>query len=273
MKPRILPAISLYLSSSLLLCLSALPAAAQLAAPNAAGVSMGHMHLAVRDVDANKAFFVLLGGTPVQNGPLQLIQFPNMYVMLRKGEPTGGSVGSTVNHFGFQVRDMNEWLPKWKAAGLKMEPITRPTQVYLITPDDIRVEILEDKALKTSVAGHHIHFDLDTAAIPEMQAWYVKNFGAVAGKRGAFEAADLPGINLTFTKQAPGPIVPTKGRSVDHIGFEVKNLPAFITKLEASGIKMDRAYAKVPNSTVGIAFLTDPWGTYIELTEGLSPVN
>jgi catechol 2,3-dioxygenase-like lactoylglutathione lyase family enzyme len=249
------------------------PATAQLAAPNATGVSMGHMHLTVRDVEANTAFFALLGGVPVKNGPLQLIQFPNMYVMLRKGEPTGGSVGSVVNHFGFQVRDMNDWLPKWKAAGLKMEPITRPSQVYLITPDDIRVEVLEEKTLATPVAGHHIHFDADAATIPEMQAWYVKTFGAVKGKRGAFEAADLPGINLTFTKQAAGPLVPTKGRSVDHIGFEVKNLQAFIGTLEAAGVKMDRPYGKVPNSSVAIAFLTDPWGTYIELTEGLAPSN
>src|SRR3954467_1566333 len=109
------------------------PALAQLPAPNSAGVAMGHMHLTVRDVDANKHFFSLLGGTPVVNGPLQLIEFPGMYVMLRKGEPTAGSVGSTVNHFGFQVKKMQDWLPKWQAAGLKMEEITRPTQVFLRT--------------------------------------------------------------------------------------------------------------------------------------------
>ena len=34
---------------------------------------------------------------------------------------------------------------------------------------------------------------------------------------------------------------------------------------------MDTPIRQVPNSRVKIAFLTDPWGTYIELTEGLSP--
>ena len=257
---------------TLCLALTASVASAQLLPPNPAGVSMGHMHLTVRDLDANNAFFALLGGKPVKNGPLQLIEFPGMYVMLRKGELAAGSVGSSVNHFGFQVRDMSEWLPKWKAAGLKMD-IPRPTQVYLLTPDDIRVEVLEEKNLKTAVAGHHIHFDLDTPAIPEMQAWYVKTFGAIPGKRGQFEAADLPGVNLTFTKQTPGPYAPTKGRALDHIGFEVKNLPAFIAKLEAAGIKMDRPLTKVANSSASVAFFTDPWGTYIELTEGLQPVS
>lgn len=243
-----------------------------LAPANSSGVSMGHMHLTVKDPDAAKNFFVLLGGKAVQNGPLQLIEFPGMYVMLRKGEPTGGSVGSTVNHFGFEVQNMKDWMPKFQAAGIKMEPVTRPTQVYLISADDIRIEVLENQALKTPVAAEHIHF---AGPVTEMQAWYIKNFGAVARKRLQFEAADIPGINLSFSAPPPamvGAPVTTKGRALDHIGFEVANLQAFIGKLEASGIKMDRPYSKVPNSNVAIAFLTDPWGTYIELTEGIAPL-
>jgi catechol 2,3-dioxygenase-like lactoylglutathione lyase family enzyme len=258
---KFLPAIGLAL-------IGTLPALAQLAAPNGMGVSMGHMHLTVRDVDANKNFFTLLGGVPVANGPLQLIRFPGMFVMLRKGEPTGGSVGSTVNHFGFQVKSMKDWLPKWQAAGLKMEPMTRPTQVYLLTPDDIRVEVLEEPGLATPVAAEHIHFA--TQDIPAMQAWYAKTFGAVPGKRLQFVAADLPGINLSFSAIATPP-APTKGRALDHIGFEVRNLEAFLGKLEASGVKLDRPYTKIANSSAAVAFFTDPWGTYIELTEGLEP--
>jgi hypothetical protein len=34
---------------------------------------------------------------------------------------------------------------------------------------------------------------------------------------------------------------------------------------------MDRAPTLAGNGTTKIAFLTDPWGTYIELTEGLAP--
>ena len=241
---------------------------AQLTAPNAGGVSMGHVHLTVRDVDANRNFFTLLGGVPAANGPLQMIAFSGMYVVLEKGEPAGGSVGSTVNHFGFQVRDMKEWLPKWQAAGLRMEPTNRPTQLYPRTPDDVRVEILEEPSLATLVAGHHIHFA--TQDIPGMQAWYAKTFGAVPGMRAQFVAADLPGINLSFSAIATAPLI-TKGRALDHIGFEIANLRAFLAKLEAAGIKTDRGYMKIPGSSVAAAFITDPWGTYIELTEGLAP--
>jgi catechol 2,3-dioxygenase-like lactoylglutathione lyase family enzyme len=246
----------------------AISASAQLATPNTAGVSMGHIYLTVRDIDANRSLFTLLGGIPAANGPLQMIGFPGMYVVLEKGEPSGGSVGSTVNHFGFQVRNMKDWLPKWQAAGLRMEPVTRPTQLYLLTPDDVRVEILEEPSLSTPIAGHHIHFA--TQDIPGMQAWYAKTFGAVPGKRAQFEAADLPGINLSFSFISTVPAI-TKGRALDHIGFEVRNLPAFLAKLEAAGNKIDRPWARIPNSSIAAAFFTDPWGTYIELTEGLAP--
>ena len=55
----------------------------------------------------------------------------------------------------------------------------------------------------------------------------------------------------------------------DHIGFEIKNLDAFTKKLEAQGIKLDRPYTKVPQLGIAIAFIKDPWGTNIEMTEGL----
>jgi catechol 2,3-dioxygenase-like lactoylglutathione lyase family enzyme len=81
----------------------------------------------------------------------------------------------------------------------------------------------------------------------------------------------LPGVSLNFSP-APTPTVGTTGRSIDHIGFEVKNLEAFTNKLEADGIKLDRPYSKVAALGISIAFIKDPWGTSIELTEGLDAV-
>ena len=57
----------------------------------------------------------------------------------------------------------------------------------------------------------------------------------------------------------------------DHIGFDVKDLQAFIKKLEANGIKLDRPYTKNEQTGAALAFITDPWGTYIELNERPNP--
>ncbi len=119
------------------------------------------------------------------------------------------------------------------------------------------------------IALHHIHFAAPN--VEDIRAWYVKVFGATPGRRGSFEAADLPGVNLTFSPAA-GPVVGTRGRAVDHIGFEIRNLENFCRELEARGIKVDRGYTPVPTLGIAVAFLTDPWGTYIELTEGLDKV-
>jgi catechol 2,3-dioxygenase-like lactoylglutathione lyase family enzyme len=157
-----------------------------------------------------------------------------------------------------------------KEAGYKIltpaETTAKSHKANVMGPDEVNVELVSDPSLDVPIASHHVHFYNDP--IQDTRAWYVKNFGAIPGKRDIFEAADLPGINLSFSA-AKGSPTGTKGRALDHIGFEVKNLEAFCKKLEASGVKLDRPYTSVPQIGLAIAFLTDPWGTYIELTEGL----
>jgi catechol 2,3-dioxygenase-like lactoylglutathione lyase family enzyme len=249
--------------------LIAVAAFAQLPPPNEAGATMGHLHLYVTDVEAHKKFWVeQMGGAAVKLGPMDVMKFPGVLVFLRKAEPTGGTEGSVVNHIGFLVRDLDPWVARWKAAQIKfvMENM-KNRQVFIEAPDGVKIEIYEDKTIAAPIVNHHVHFY--TAAVEEMRAWYVKMFGAKAGKRLRFEAADLPGVNLTFSPSEK-PTAATKGRSLDHIGFEVDNLEAFCRKLEGLGVKFDIAYRKVPALGIAVAFLTDPWGTYVELTEGLN---
>jgi catechol 2,3-dioxygenase-like lactoylglutathione lyase family enzyme len=242
---------------------------AQLPPPNEAGVSMGHLHLLVRDVAAQRRLWIEgLGATPVMLGKMEMLKFPDVVVALRKGEPTGGTEGSVIDHLGFRVRNLQAALDKWKAAGgVVSDYRPNPNQAFLIFPEDIKVELTEDPSMSVPIAHHHIHFF--DASVDQTKAWYVKMFGAKPGRRGKFEAADLPGVNLSFSA-AKTPTVGSKGRAVDHIGFEVKNLEAFCKKLEGQGVKFDSPYRKIPSLGIAVAFLTDPWGTYIELTEGLN---
>ncbi len=253
-------------SAIFLLCLVS-TAWSQLPAPNTSGVSMGHLHLNVRDPEAHRVFWTTLGGTPVKLGDMDVMKFPDVLVMFRKAEPTGGTEGSVVGHIGFRVKDLHASLEKWRAAGLKIIPGASAHQAFVIAPDEIRIEMTEDPTMDAPIANHHIHFY--TSSVEDTKAWYVKMFDAKPGTRGPFQAADLPGVNLTFSL-AKGEVAGTKGRALDHIGFEVKDLEAFCKKLEAAGVKFDMAYRKIPSLGLSIAFLTDPWGTNIELTEGLN---
>ena len=245
---------------------TALPVRADLAPPNATGVSMGHVHLVVKDVEAEKKFLVLLGGVPVSNGTLQMVQFPGVFINLREGTPSGGTIGSRVNHFGLSVKNMAATLERIKPLNLNVTQ-NNPQQAFVLGPEDVRIELHEFPNIAAPVIMEHVHlFVPDPLAA---QAWYVKMFGATPGKRGQFETATIPGAELAITKDDTTQT--TKGRSLDHIGFEVTNLNATVKRLEAAGVKMDRAPALGSNGTTKIAFLFDPWGTYIELTEGLAP--
>ncbi len=228
---------------------------------------MGHVHLLVKDVDAQKQFYTMLGGVPVKNGPLEFIQFPGVFIMLRKGEPTAGTVGSRVNHYGFHVKNVADTLARIKSLGFKVEQ-NNPQQAFVTSPDDVRVELLEDATQSMPIQMHHVH--MFVAEPLEVQKWYDNLFGSTPGKRGAFDTANLPGVEIALTKDA-NPQTPTKGRSFDHVGFDVKDLDAFSKKLEANNLKFDGAIRSIPNVKTRVAFFTDPWGTYIEVTENLAP--
>ena len=254
---------------------------AQLTAATEGPVVYGHHHLNVTSVDEHKKFWIgTLGGRQAK-ARADIVQFPNVFVFLRQQAPTGGTKGSLVNHIGFQVPDIRAMVNKLRAAGypiITRDETTNPEKdgvaltpqntsiAFVMGPDNTKVEIVENKAATQPVSLHHVHFF--NPEFVAMRDWYAKTFAATPGKRGAFETADLPGVTLSFAT-SPTPVVATRGRSLDHVGFEVKDLENFCKRLEAQGIKLDRPYTKVPLG-IAIAFIVDPWGTYIELTEGLS---
>ena len=259
------------LLGSVLVLAIATPAHAQLAPPNAAGITYGHVHLNVRDIEVHKKLWVEhFDGVVVQKGPLVAVKLPGMLIAFRQAEPTGGSEGTVMDHFGFKVRNLAEVLRAWRAAGLAVgrEFIGAEgfPNAYLMAPDGVRIEMQEDKALPVKAAAYHLHFLL--ADYVKLRDWYVDTFSLVPRKRGTIvTTADAPGINLSFATSAT-PTIGTKGRTIDHIGFEITNLEAFCKKLEARGVKFDVPFRHVPAIGLNIAYITDPSGVYIELTEG-----
>jgi glucose/arabinose dehydrogenase/catechol 2,3-dioxygenase-like lactoylglutathione lyase family enzyme len=262
--------------------------APQLSSANQSGVAMGHLHYRVKDVEANARFWTALGGVASTAGTTRIVKLTDAIIVLTQGESSGVSDGAILNHAAFRVPS----LATVEAAGLKVERLANfPGVAYVRTPEGERVELFEDAAknltftvggapaakgpearhnqpVAAAVAMHHLHLYLpDAAAVTAAVDWYAKTFGGVIGKRSTYDAVDLPGINFNFSAN-PNPVKPTKGRMLDHIGFEVTNLAAFVKKLEAAGVKFDAPYRRNADGTAE-ATLTDPWGVTIELTEGL----
>lgn len=287
--------ISTPIVTTLLILAATLPvtARAQVLASDAGPVVYGHHHFNTTDMAAQKRFYVdTLGGAvrTVGANDLEVIEFPRVLLFFRPmQQPTGGTIGTTVNHIGFSVPDLRAVVARLKANGFAMitrESVAATVQVtddiaaaspttniaFALGPEDVKVEIVEVRDQSAPIELHHVHFFGEQHL--DMQAWYAKTFGAAplpAVPGQVFVQNRLPGVLLSFSPSST-PTVATQGRALDHIGFEVRGLEAFTKRLEADGIPLTVSYRTVPALGIAIAFIQDPWGTNIELTEGLAGI-
>jgi catechol 2,3-dioxygenase-like lactoylglutathione lyase family enzyme len=257
---------------AVVLSLVAAPIHAQLAPPNTAGMTYGHVHLNVIDVALHQRVWVEhFGGELVQRGSLSGIKYPGMIILLSGRAPTGGSMSTVMDHLGFKVRNLAPMLERWRAAGYEVQSEFTGAEgfpnAYLMGPDSVRIELQEDPSQVEEVIAYHIHFFAPD--YEELLDWYVDVFGVERFQRGTIAStANAPGMNLSFgTSRTPRD--PSRGRAIDHIGFEYDDLEAFVRQLEAKGIQLDSPVREVESLGLKIAFLTDPSGVYVELTEGL----
>jgi catechol 2,3-dioxygenase-like lactoylglutathione lyase family enzyme len=257
----------------------------------AAPIRVGHYHLNVSSVDDARKFWVdALGGTATKVGSTEAVRFGDVFLLLRPQKPSGPTRGTTFDHIGFAVPNVPEFAMKvvakgygrtvgrLTAAGPNAEPPAAFGRFeYLVGPDGVKIELVTNmEANAPPIVHHHVHFI--NAQYVEMGRWYMKALNATErpGTTDFFFGADLPGIGYMlnfFHWELKDQLVGTRGRAVDHVGFEVRNLKEFVATLPGKDITVtaaltrDRALGDVQSATI-----TDPWGTVVELTEGLEKV-
>ena len=258
-----------------------------------APIRVGHYHLNATSIDEHKKFWVdTMGGTAVKIGSTEAVRFGDVFLLLRQQKPTGPTRGTTFDHIGFAVPNVPEFAKKVvgngygrtvgreTAAGANAGAPQAPSPVYgqfeyLVGPDGVKIELVTNKEPNAPpIVHHHVHF-INTQYV-EMGRWYMKALSATErpGTTNFFFGADLPGIgymlNFFNWERKDATHVGTSGRAVDHVGFEVRNLKEFVSTLPAKDIKLTSPLSR--DKTLGdvdVAVITDPWGTVVELTEGL----
>jgi catechol 2,3-dioxygenase-like lactoylglutathione lyase family enzyme len=254
-------------------------AVAQLVSHPDAPIRIGHYHLNVTSVEAQKKFWAdTLGGRAMKFGDIDVIEFPDAFIFLRVQKPNGPTRGTAFDHIGFAVPDVPAMAAKLAAAGYQETTGREPKPgdpppaksgtsavygrfAYFLGPDGAKIELVTSAEKDAPpIVAHHATLR--------------------PGQTDFFIGADLPGVGYSlnfFRWEGDQSIthVPTAGRAVDHVGFEVKHLEAFCKALEAKGIKAVRPYKKQDPAMNNIATATivDPWGVSIELTEGLDRIN
>ena len=234
-------------------------------------VSYSHIYLLSKDPESQRHFWMdIMGATAGKIGRMDVYTLPTMRVMVTKGDPAAGTEGSIVNHVGFRVRDIKDILAKVAAEHYTIQVVNpnkdEPKQAFLLGPDDLRIELLAGPNITTVAENHQVHFFTPDA--DGMQKWYLTHLGGKGQTLGKVKVVSLPGTMLLFSP-TDAPVAATKGRVLDHVGFEVKDLEDFCKELEANGVKLDAPFRRSPQ--LAVAFLTDPWGTRLELVEHFPP--
>ena len=241
------------------------------------GMTMGHVLLNVSDVAAHRQFWTTqFDAKPITVGKLEGITVPGVMVLFRLQPRSGPSEGTTINHMGLKLNSLAAYTARFDKAGLKYDPPRvgreKTVQTYVTGPDTFRMELVEDPGIPAPVVSHHLHYWLEQPL--DVKKFYVQKLFLTPTMRGPYESADVPGMNLTLaplgSQKVPG--VPTKGRLLDSIGFDVPNLKGYVDKLAANGVTFDVPYGRDPELGLMSATLTDPWGATIRLTEGLNKV-
>jgi len=290
---------------------------AQLAPPNAAGVTMGHVHIVARDVVAEKKVWVGLGGAPISIDGTDVIKFPGIFIFISQGVPAysqgpasgaqrimgefgpereeaegrpgppartwtvvpagANNEGNVLSHVGFRVQPGKGIVEKMQAMGLRVaiNDARYPDEAEILSTENMRIATNNAPASqKEMIVADLIQFDLPRYSRRRALAWYAKLFGVKALPGGEGMYADMPGLphGLAFGREVGSPDAPkpSMGHTLDHIGFEVANLEAFCKKLEGMGILFEYPYSKTRTKSFASAAIVDPWGAFIELTEGLS---
>lgn len=250
---------------------------AQLAAPDAAGVSLAAVYYTVPDVAAHRKIWIdIFGAKPVMVGKTEMLKIPGAFVVLTKGEPQSGA--ALVNHFGLWGKDLDSTRAKLTAAGIQ----TAPKAQFIDLPNGIRLEFIDDPAGPDTPSAHHIHYFVASQQDGlTARSWYVKTFGATenARRNGAVPSALLTPpdkwISIDFTAAggrggaAAAPPKPNKGTILDRFALEVKGIDGFVKKIEGDGVKVIKPVSTDADG-IKTATVVDSLGNEVELTEGLS---
>lgn len=228
-----------------------------------------HVHLAAPDqAQAVEWYRQHFGGEPMKEGTERLL-FGKTRVIFQRSDKAIPSAGGSVDHIGFSVPDIDATIKGLEAAGAK---ITQPVKevnglfklAFIEDPWGTRIEVVQDPEFP---GLHHIHLrGTDPAAV---LAWYKQQFPA--GVTGRLKDR-IDGLNYggVWVLAARGEAAPSRGRSIDHIGFRPVNVDGFVAAAKTRSVTVTtepRPLTLTDGTTIRLAFIEGPEGVRIELVQ------
>ena len=240
---------------------------------SAIAADYGHIHLTTTDSEAAAHWYAKhFGGKPTGFGgatgegvKIDRAMISGIGVIMFEKKPGfEGSVGTAVDHIGFSMEDIPAKAEALVADGATM--IGKPINMggmdiaFITDPWGTKIELIDDPETR---GVHHIH--LHTPNVEETLDWYEAAFG---GERTKFKNL-LPSLKYgqvwLIAQKSNKELAPTKGRAMDHLGWNFPDLDEAAEDLKAKGVNF--TLDPRPYKNIKIAFVDGPDGVRIELVE------
>ena len=237
-------------------------------------VPYDHLHLTATNAEeAVNWYSKHFGGTPgsFNRGDSDVVQYPidrvfynELSLIFFEREPTGGSVGSGVDHIGFSMANVEEVTANVLADGGEQigefVEFSGMKIAFVVDPWGTKIELIDDPEAR---GLHHIH--LSSPQPRETLIWYQSIFGGeIVQWKGVLPAINYSDVWL-MVAQASESVAPTQGRAIDHLGWASANLDDFGGDLRLNDVE----FSMEPLSFRGIriSFVEGPDGVRIEIVE------
>lgn len=233
----------------------------------------GHLHLTTTDAEAAAHWYAKhFGGEPTGFGGAtgegvkidRAIIGGIPVIMFEREAGFEGSVGTAVDHIGFSMENIPEKAEELVADGATMlgEPVNFGGMdiAFVTDPWGTKIEIIDDPDTR---GVHHIH--LHSADMNSTLDWYE---AAIGGERTKYKNV-LPALKYgqvwLIVQQSNKELAPTKGRAIDHLGWNFSDLESASKELKGKGVNF--TLDPRPYKNIKIAFIDGPDGVRIELVE------
>ena len=230
-------------------------------------LTFDQVHLGVPNPEAAAEWYrQYLGATPGEHTDRVMLG-PTRFIFL-KNETPAPSRGASIDHVGVSFLDLDAQMKRLEGSGMRITTAVNATAgVYrsgiIEDPWGARIEVLEDPE---TVGFHHVHLQ-----VPDPEAsrrWYMEMFGGQATKlKGMVEGIKYGDVWL-FTGR--GAAEPSRGHTLDHIGWRMPDLMAKAAELKTKGVNFTispHPGPEAPHAPVLMSFTEDPWGVKIELLQ------
>jgi len=233
-----------------------------------------HVHLTAANAEEGARWYIRNIGCEAVQGHKDIAKCGDVYLLFLTRASTGPSAGTGVNHIGFSFPNLSATMKKFESSGVKIaEPPLREIPgmfklAFVEDPWGTRIEVVEDPE---TLGFHHIllHSNDPDAALN----WYHDMCGGQKAKlKGQTDAIRYGKIWLLAVRPTPRDtkLVPTEGRSIDHLGFSFPDLDSAARDFEQRGTKLRQQPQAANNPGVSRAgSLVGPDDVLIEIVQPL----